>query len=119
MLVVLDGGKALRAAVNEVLRPWLAGAVAPAAAAFRAPVADTAGWPPGSERALRVRTPLTWSGVRSGWRSSTTAATPETTGAAIEVPPAGMYWPAATQVGHRPEKALAGASWRRCARRVR
>src|SRR5215210_5968179 len=35
------------------VRPWLAGAVAPAAAAFRAPVADTAGWPPGSERAQR------------------------------------------------------------------
>src|SRR5215210_3455050 len=46
------------------VRPWLAGAVAPAAAPFRAPVADTAGWPPGSGRALRVRTPLTWLGVK-------------------------------------------------------
>src|SRR5215210_7140044 len=91
------------------VRPWLAGAVAPAAAAFRAPVADTAGRPPGSDRTLRVRTPLTWSGVRLGWRSSSSAATLETIGAAIEVPPARMYWPETTQVGHSAVKALAGA----------
>ena len=53
---------------------------------------------------------LTWSGVQSGWRSSIRAATPETTGAAIEVPPARMYWPSTTHVGQRLVKALSGAS---------
>jgi hypothetical protein len=41
--------------------------------------------------------------------SSSSATVPETTGVAIDVPPARMYWPSTTQVGHIVVKALPGA----------
>ena len=46
--------------------PWLAGAGAPAARLLSAVAAGTVETPPGSGRAERVRTALTWSGVRLG-----------------------------------------------------
>ena len=61
-------------------------------------------------RAESISTPLTWFGrqVRVALCSSSAAA-PETIGAAIEVPPARMYWPLTTQVGHSDANALPGA----------
>jgi hypothetical protein len=47
--------------------------------------------------------------VRFGLRSRTSAATPETTGADIEVPPARMYSPDTTQSGQSDANALPGA----------
>ncbi len=40
----------------------------------------------GTLRAVRIRAPLTWSGVQFGWRASISATVPETTGAANDVP---------------------------------
>src|SRR6266567_4736305 len=37
-------------------------------------------------RAVTIRAPLTWSGVQSGWRARMSAAAPDTTGAANDVP---------------------------------
>src|ERR671912_1472484 len=72
--------------------------------------ASTAGWPPGSGRAVRMSRLFTWSGVSSGWRSSRSAITPDTTGADIEVPPARRYSFATAHCGHREAYALPGAS---------
>src|SRR2546430_15407681 len=57
-----------------------------------------------------ITAPLTWSGVYSGCSWSRSATAPETTGAAIDVPPARMYCPLTMQVGHINANALLGAS---------
>src|SRR5215212_3074651 len=54
--------------------------------------------------------PLTWLGLRLGRRSIMSAATPATTGAAIDVPPARKYSPETLQVGHSAANELSGAS---------
>src|SRR3954464_14988377 len=91
------------------VRPWLAarlGAWLMALSAWAAGVSSTAS---GRARPEVMSRPLTWLGVRFGLSSSSSATVPETTGAAIEVPPARMYWPSTIQVGHMAVKALAGA----------
>ena len=60
-------------------------------------------------RTAEVTTPLTWFGVYSGCIWSRSATAPETIGAAIEVPPARMYCPPTTQLGHIDANALPGA----------
>ena len=58
--------------------------------AARAAAALTWSTPPETSRAVSSSVDLTWSGVQSGCCSKISAATPETTGAAIEVPPMRM-----------------------------
>ena len=48
------------------------------------------GFPLRTARAVRIRAPLTWSGVQLGWRASISATVPETTGAANDVPESWM-----------------------------
>src|SRR3954449_2986506 len=87
--------------------------VSPALAVFEA---FSAAWASSSllpsllARALAMIAPLTWSGVHVGCTSSRSAAVPATIGADSEVPPAWMYSPLRTQVGHRLANALAVAS---------
>src|SRR5919202_1940056 len=66
--------------------------------------------PPASVRAVSMSVDLASSGVQSGWASNISAAAPDTTGAAIDVPPRRMYSPWTTQAGHRSANALPGAS---------
>src|SRR4051794_28324970 len=89
------------------VRPWLARG--PGDVLSRAPVL-TSGIPPLMARPVLAREYFTWSGVMSGRRWSSSATAPETTGAAIDVPPARMYAPPTMHVGHRVLKALPAAS---------
>ena len=56
-----------------------------------------------------ITAPFTWFGVYSGCSWSRSATAPETTGADIDVPPARMYCPPTTQLGHRDANWLFGA----------
>ena len=53
----------------------------------------------GTGCAVSMRAPFTWSGVHSGCRASSSAAAPETIGAANEVPDIHMYPGATTRSG--------------------
>src|SRR3954451_23524158 len=64
---------------------------------------------PDSVRALPMSVDFASSGVQPGWASNMSAAIPDTTGAAMDVPPRRMYSPSMMQVGHRPANALSGA----------
>src|SRR5579884_304481 len=72
------------ALARAALTPRAASWTAPSASTCPAPWALAAAL--GSGRAVALRTYLTWLGLRAGFWASTSAATPETTGAAIEVP---------------------------------
>jgi hypothetical protein len=60
-------------------------------------------------RPLAITAAFTWSGVRPGRSWSMSATAPATMGAAIDVPPARMYWPSTMQLGHIDANALFGA----------
>ena len=70
------------------VRPWLATGTLPAATDLIAAYTSSAGKRLLTRREEPMRTPLTWFGVRFGYFCSSSAAAPETIGAAIEVPPA-------------------------------
>ena len=55
---------------------------------------------------VSISAPLTWSGVQSEWRASRSAAIPETTGAANDVPESCMY-PGATTALDRSDVSVA------------
>src|SRR5688500_13972127 len=56
---------------------------------------------PTTGRVRRARAYLTWSGVQFGCACRMVATAPETTPAAIEVPPTLKYSPSVTHCGHR------------------
>ena len=65
---------------------------------------------PATGLSVPIRSALTWFGVRVGRACRSSATAPETTGAAIDVPPALKYWPPIEQFGHSAMNALLGAS---------
>src|SRR5215217_2117796 len=90
------------------VRPWLAGVVGLASLVLLTASVLTPAL--ASVFAPDLSAALTWLGVHVGWPSSATATAPATIGAAIEVPPARMYWPLPKrQVGHSVVKTLLGA----------
>src|SRR4029079_6033749 len=91
------------------VRPWLATGTLPAATDLIAAYTSSAGKRLLTRREELSSTPLTWLGVRFGYFCSSSAAAPETIGAAIDVPPARIIWPETMQVGHSVANALAGA----------
>src|SRR5690348_6547189 len=90
------------------VRPWLA--EEPSSPTMRAALdSEISLMPSDSVRPERRSSALILFGVSVGSSWKPIAAAPATIGAAIEVPPARMYWPSTTQVGQRAVKALVGA----------
>src|SRR3954454_15242964 len=89
-------------------RPWLADE--PSSPTMRAALeSETSLMPSESERLERWISALILFGVSVGSSWKPIAAAPATLGAGIEVPPARMYWPSTTQLGHIAVNALVGA----------
>src|SRR3954454_20827329 len=90
------------------VRLWLA--EEPSSPTMRAALeSETSLMPSDSDRLERWISALILFGVSVGASWNPIAAAPATMGAAIDVPPARMYWPSTTQVGHRAVNALVGA----------
>src|SRR5215210_2826332 len=72
-------------------------------------VSETSLMPSDSVRPERRSSALILFGVSDGSSWKPIAAAPATIGADIDVPPARMYWPSTTHVGHIAVNSLAGA----------